>query len=351
MHFARAAVARLEPAVRARVLQSAGVPLELFGQPQARVTADAFASLWRAVAREMDDEFFGLDRRRMKVGSFGLLCRAALHGRDLGHALQRLLHGFGLIFDDLSAALRVTQRQAVVEIRNRIAEPEARRFADETLLVLLHGTLCWLAGRRMPLQVVAFAHARPAHEGEYRAMFCQQLQFDAPCTALRFDARLLRSPIMQNEASLKTFLEAAPRSVFLKYRNPDGWSSRLRRRLRTGLDAGALPGFADLAAELRVAPTTLRRRLEVEGTSFQAIKDDLRRDAAIHQLVDGRRSVASIAADLGFGEPSAFRRAFKKWTGVQPLAYRAVLTGPVSRLASLTASVDELRQPDDAGQR
>jgi AraC-like DNA-binding protein len=289
-------------------------------QPQARVTADAFASLWLAVARELDDEFFGLDRRRMKVGSFGLLCRAALHGCDLGHALQRLSHGFGLVFDDLSARLQVSQRQATVQIHNRIAEPAARRFADETLLVMLHGVLCWLAGRRVPLQAVDFAHPRPPHASEYRAMFCQQLQFDAP---------------------FKAFLQAAPRSVFLKYRNPDGWSARLRRRLRTGLDAGKLPGFDDLALELHVAPTTLRRRLEAEGTSFQAIKDDLRRDTAIHLLVGGRRSVELIAADLGFGEPSAFRRAFKKWTGVQPRAYRACVASPASRLGAVVRAGHE----------
>lgn len=346
MHFAGAAVARLEPAVRERALQAAGIPAELLHLPQARATADAFAALWLTVARELDDEFFGLDRRRMKVGTFGLLCRAALHGCDLGHALQRLTHGFALVFDDLSPRLQVVQRHAEVQIHNRIAEPDARRFADETLLVMLHGVLCWLAGRRVPLQTVAFAHPRPPHASEYRAMFCQQMQFDAPCTGMRFDARILRSAVMQNEASLKVFLRAAPRSVFLKYRNPDGWSARLRRRLRAGLDAGKLPGFDDLAVELHLAPTTLRRRLEAEGTSFQAIKDDLRRDTAIHHLVGGCRSVASIAADLGFGEPSAFRRAFKKWTGVQPLAYRARADRPASRLVAVVRSESEPGQGD-----
>lgn len=200
------------------------------------MTADAFAALWLGVARELDDEFFGLDRRRMKAGTFGLLCRAALHGRDLGHALQRLMHGFALVFDDVAASLELVQRRAVVRIDNRIATPEARRFADETMLVMLHGVLCWLAGRRLPLLEVAFAHPRPAHADEYRSMFCQRLRFDAPCTAMVFDGRMLRAAVVQSEATLRVFLQAAPRSVFLKYRNPEGWSARLRRRLRSGLD-------------------------------------------------------------------------------------------------------------------
>jgi AraC-like DNA-binding protein len=322
MHFARAALSRVRPEAWPRLLASAGIAEELLHAPQGRVTAEAFAALWLAVARELDDEFFGLDRRRMKVGTFGLIVRASLHARDLGHALQRLLHGLALVFDDITPSLQVLQGQAVVRIDNRIARPESRRFADETLLVIVHGVLCWLAGRRVPLQAVAFAHPPPEHAAEYRAMFCQQLHFDAPLTAMAFDVRLLRAALVQTEETLKPFLSAAPRSVFLKYRNPDGWSARLRRRLRVGLEQGSLPSFKSIVREWHVAPTTLRRRLEAEGATFQTIKDELRRDSAIHQLAAGGRSVNAIAADLGFDEPSAFRRAFRRWTGTQPLAYR-----------------------------
>ena len=68
--------------------------------------------------------------------------------------------------------------------------------------------------------------------------------------------------------------------------------------------------------------TTLRRRLVSEGTSFLGIKDELRRDAAIHHLCNSALSVADIGSLLGFQEPSAFHRAFKKWCGVQPGEYR-----------------------------
>lgn len=322
MHFVRAALANVAASAHSRLLSDSGIAEELLRAPQARVTADAFAALWLGVARELDDEFFGLDRRRMKVGTFGLLCRAALHGADLGHALQRLVHGFAVVFDDITASVVVAQRRAQLRIDNRIAEAESRRFADETLLVMLHGVLCWLAGRRLPVQSVAFAHPRPAHADEYRTMFCQQLQFDAPATAMCFDARLLKAAVVQSEATLRPFLQAAPRSVFLKYRNPDGWSARLRARLRSGLDHRSLPGFHDVAREWHVAPTTLRRRLQAEGATFQSIKDDLRRDTAIHMLAAGGLSVNAIAAELGFREPSAFRRAFRQWTGVQPLTCR-----------------------------
>ena len=113
MHFVAAAVAGLSGDARARVLAAAGIPAELSGRRHARVPAESFSALWLAVALELDDEFFGLDRRRMKCGSFALVCHAVLHGGTLERALRRLLRGFGAILDDLGGELHVEGRDAV----------------------------------------------------------------------------------------------------------------------------------------------------------------------------------------------------------------------------------------------
>jgi AraC-like DNA-binding protein len=322
VHFVRAAVARLSPEARARVLAASHIPEELLAAPPARVPAEAFAAVWLAVARELDDEFFGLDRRRMKVGSFAFLCHAVLHAESLELALRRLLRGLGILLDDVHAELVVEGGDAAVRITNRIADPEARRFADETFLILVNGIASWLVGRRIPLTLAEFAHPRPDHAGEYAVMYSQALRFDAERTAVHFDAAHLGAPIIQDEASLRKFLRTAPRSVFLRYKNEDSWTARVRRRLRGSIGTGEWPRLEDLAREFRVAPTTLRRRLEAEGTSYQGVKDELRRDAAVHQLLGTRLSIAEIASALGFQETSAFHRAFKRWSGVQPGEYR-----------------------------
>jgi AraC-like DNA-binding protein len=77
-----------------------------------------------------------------------------------------------------------------------------------------------------------------------------------------------------------------------------------------------------MALKLTVAEATMRRRLKLEGHTYQSIKDDLRRDIAIGQLQDTRRTIADIAVAVGFAEPSAFHRAFRKWTGMRPTDYR-----------------------------
>jgi AraC-like DNA-binding protein len=89
-----------------------------------------------------------------------------------------------------------------------------------------------------------------------------------------------------------------------------------------------LPDFEVLARELHTASATLRRRLHEEGESYQSIKDQLRRDLAITYLSHSDRSVMDIALELGFAEPSAFHRAFKKWTGASPGHYRRSLASP-----------------------
>ena len=78
---------------------------------------------------------------------------------------------------------------------------------------------------------------------------------------------------------------------------------------------------------MHTTPSTLRRRLEREGSSFQVIKDDLRRDMAIDLLCNSTRSVDDIGFALGFSEHSAFYRAFRRWTGASPGEYRGKTAG------------------------
>jgi AraC-like DNA-binding protein len=321
MAFVRAAVRNLDLEVTRRVLARAGIPAELLGVPAARVSAKAFAALWLTVAHELDDEFFGLDSRRMKVGSFALLSSALVQAPSVEAAVRRMLRGFSVFLDDIEGELCREGTQAVIRIHNRIRDPESRRFAEETYLVMVHGLMCWLAGVRIPLLRTAFAYPRPEHADEYRAMFAPEMQFDAERTAVCFDASILRAPTVQNPESLRRFLRSAPQSVFLKYKNEESWTARLRARLRA-TQGQAWPTLEEVAAELDIAPATLRRRLRSERTSYQAIKDHLRRDIAIHQLIHEPVSVSEIATAVGFQDTSAFHRAFRRWTGSQPGEYR-----------------------------
>ncbi|MDP9066113.1 MAG: AraC family transcriptional regulator [Pseudomonadota bacterium] len=304
-----------------QLLARVGLSPNLLLMPQARVSAKHYGDLWRLVAQTLDDEFFGQDSRRMKAGSFAMLVHSVLGCKHLAAALERSLRFYGLILDDIAGTLQVTAAEASIVLRRRAGLSPPRIFGEEVLLMLLHGVACWLVGRRIPIIRARFAYPEPDHSAEYRLMYSTDLGFDHEQTTLVFAADYLKLPIVQNERSIKEFLRTAPESILVKYKNGTSLSARIRRRLRQLLP-GEVPDFDRLAGELNMATATMRRRLHEEGTTYQAIKDQLRRDLAISYLSHSDRSVMDIALELGFSERSAFHRAFRKWTGASPGVFR-----------------------------
>ncbi len=322
-------------AVRARgldpeaLLREVGISPSLLETRQARVSTAQYGALWRSIAQALDDEFFGLDSRRMKLGSFAMLCRAVVHCGTLDQALRRALRFYGLLLDEFGATLSRRGDTAKLALDDRTPHAPQRVFAHEALLIMLYGLACWLIGRRIPILRAEFAYPQPAHSAEYRIMYSSQLSFDQPHTSIAFDAEYLEQPVIQDEQSVKEFLRIIPENILVKYKNTRSLTARIRRRLRQTLP-DELPDFEVLAHELHTTSATLRRRLHEEGESYQSIKDQLRRDVAITYLSDSDRSVTDIALELGFAEPSAFHRAFKKWTGASPGEYRRSLTAPAA---------------------
>jgi AraC-like DNA-binding protein len=302
------------------LLANVGLSSSLLQVPQARVSAKHYGALWRAIAAALDDEFFGQDSRRMKVGTFAMLCHSVLNCKSLGQALDRSLRFYALILDDIAGTAERDGKEARIVLHEAPGVSQ-RVFAHELLLILLYGVSCWLVGRRIPILRTEFSYAEPAHSAEYRLMYCADLRFNRPQTLLAFEASYLDLPVVQNERSAKEFLRTAPESILLKYKNGSSLTARVRRRLRQFLP-GSVPDFERLAEEMSMTPATMRRRLHEEGESYQSIKDQLRRDLAISYLSHSKRSVMDIALELGFSERSAFHRAFRKWTGASPGEFR-----------------------------
>ncbi|WP_370446380.1 AraC family transcriptional regulator [Glaciimonas sp. PCH181] len=305
----------------AAILMEAGIAPALLQSSQARVSASHYSALWLAVARCLDDELFGQDERRMKVGSFAMMCRTLIHCPTLKSALVCMLRFFNLLLDDYHSTLVTDGRTSRIVIEERARAQKPRIFGHETLLMMQHGLACWLVGRRIPVLSASFAYPEPIYSAEYRAMYAMQLHFDESATSLTFDTAYLALPVIQNAQTATEFLRIAPANIVLKYKNTASFSVKIRRRLRATART-EWSDFEAFATGLNMTQSTLRRRLEQEGQSFQSIKDQLRRDMAIEYLCHSSKSVMEIAVDLGFAEPSAFHRAFKKWTGASPGEYR-----------------------------
>lgn len=303
------------------LLEQVGLSPTLLSHPHARISAPSYAMLLRLVVQLLDDEFFGQDARRMKVGSFAMLCRGVIHCPTLDKAMRLIVRFFDLTLDDLNVTLCRHNAMVHIVLRDNTPDRPSSVFAQETLMMFIHRLACWLVNRRIPIRHMSCRYPRPPHAGEYATMYCGDLRFDQPESHLAIAAEFFDLPVVRGEAALKEFLRVAPGNLLVQYKNSHSVAAQIRRHLRH-TPPDDWPGFDDLADAMKTSASTLRRRLEAEGQSFQAIKDLLRRDMAINLLSDTRMSVMDIAAELGFAETSAFHRAFKKWTGANPGEYR-----------------------------
>jgi len=167
---------------------------------------------------------------------------------------------------------------------------------------------------------VSFPYPRPAHAADYGLIYTERARFDRPSLVASLNPNLLDLPVRRDEQALEIFLEGAPGRITMLYRRDRETVRRVR-----DLVAAALPrpvSLEEVARDLLLSPRTLHRRLHEEDSSFHAIKDAVRRDLALARLEKTRQSIAQIASDLGYAEPSAFFRAFLHWTGAAPTHYR-----------------------------
>lgn len=297
------------------LLARAGLPPVVL-QP---VSAQQYGALWLAIADAIDDEFFGEGARPMRSGSFALLCHAILSAATLEQALRRSLRFLRVVLDDPFGELVVAQGLAHIVLKDAGAPRSA--FAYRTFWIIVHGITCWTVGRRIPLRGVDFRCASPPHDADYRLFFGAPVCFDRPESRLSFDAEFLKLPTIRTERALREFLRRAPANILVRYRHDSGLAAKVRNRLRETVPVD-WPDFTGLASQLRVSAPTLRRKLRMEGLSYRDVKDEIRRGLAIESLLRGQRDVGDISADLGFSEPSAFHRAFRKWTGKSPGVFR-----------------------------
>lgn len=316
---------REQPARLHAVLEQAGIEPALMDQPAARVPATAFAALWLTQIRELNDEFFQLDSHGMPPGSFALICRALIQESTLEKAMRQCLVNFGLFLRDFRGTLTVRGKRAVIGLQTQAQSVEQARYGEETFMVLMISLLCWLGGRRVPIDRADFRHERLSLSDD-SLLWGANLTLGAERTEIEFDSRFLQLPVVQDLASLKAFLRSAPQWLVIRFRNQQGVAAQLYHRLRTS-HYGEWPTLDAFAVEQHLSPSTVRRKLEREGCSFQQIKDEVRRAVAFEQLRQTRTSITRIAEQIGFQEPSAFHRAFKKWTGESPGQYRLRLQG------------------------
>ncbi|PCJ04296.1 MAG: AraC family transcriptional regulator [Rhodobacteraceae bacterium] len=288
-------------------------------QPQARVTHDQIVRLYQLVAVETGDEMMGLWSRPIRSGALKHLSASVRGASSLSAALFRFSSFWNLLLDDFAVVLENEGDILRVVLVPRDTDC-AQRFGHMLLLKLAHGIASWLTGRELPLRDVSFVFGRPDFAEDYPVLFPAPIRFGQPKSSITFDGLLGSLPVSRSEAEMQEFLIRAPRDWIFTSSREHALPLRIRELLLLSdrLDYH----LSDAAQALNLTPRTLIRRLDAEDTSFQGIKDGLRRDIAIRDLSDGVKSIEAISQDIGFASAANFHRAFKRWTSVTPGAYR-----------------------------
>lgn len=321
-YLVQAALHRLEgaPERKKAILEEAGIDPRTLDRPDARLPATAVNRFWLAMVRELNDEFFGFDSHGLPRGSFALICRGLILEPTLGKALSQYLKYLGLFIQDIRATLEVRNGQAVIGLHNVMGNSTIRGGAEEIFLNIVLGVLCWLVGRRIPLDRTRFGYPRPSHRSD-PLLWGPLLEFDSDRTEVAFGASYLDLPVVQDLPALKHFLRTSPQWLIVRIRNDESLATKVYRRLRQE-EAHLWPTLVALAGELGMNAASFRRQLEREGFNYQAIKHEVRRSVAFELLQGEDHSISEIAIMTGFQEPSAFHRAFRSWTGESPGHFR-----------------------------
>ena len=313
------------PAGLAELFAAADLTPELLADAEARVSPAQFCVAWAEAIRLSGDPTLALRiAEATPAGAFGIVeyvCRSAPTLRD---ALTQWCRYLGILDDAVEVGLVDVGPHCALRV---ITESEAPAPASHELcfaLVVRHARA--MLDDTFHLEEVRFAHrASEKQAARHRAFFEAPVRFGAKHTELLFTPEVLAKPLATADADLLAILLPAADEKRARHDAFPPVTEQVRRALRAALsnDESQLEA---VAKRLGLTGRSLQRRLRDEGTVFQTVRDGMRRELADRYLAQ-ELSFAEISFLLGFSEPSAFFRAFKRWTGLTPFERRASLSG------------------------
>jgi AraC-like DNA-binding protein len=263
--------------------------------------------------------------QQLQPSTHGPMGYLALSSPDLLSALNALRDYLPLRMPWVAVDLALTQEHILCELRFRMPLEDdlfAQITMGECFAMVLQSFVEAVLGRTATEAVIEFAHSAPAHAAVYQDYLHVPFSFDAAGTSYRLPAALAatansngdNASYQLTQQMCNTLLEQTPRSL-----------SSMTDRVRTLMLLRPIESIseAEVARSLFVSKRTLARRLEAEGSGYRQIREQFLHELARGYLLESNQTVDTVAASLGYHDAAAFRKAFKRWTGMTPREYRA----------------------------
>lgn len=306
-----------------RLLRSTSLTTESLSDPDNRISVAALVKLWRAILEQDDGPAIGV-----RIGNTCQALRLGLVGYSMSYS-RNLLEAY----QRFSRYVHIISEAVQIEVVDDGEQTTITFDAHPSLFLLRHPVEAQVAatlaiGREItrsklvPL-AIRLPYPSPGELKTYREVFSCPVYFDQPGATIEFATSQLRLPISASDPTLSGYLEALANSTLEALGASDeSFLDTVRRALWSELRGGK-PNLWRTASALDISPRTLQRRLRDEGCSFSSLLDELRRELAGDLLADKNLGVADVAFLLGYSEPSAFQRAFRRWRGVSPRQFRS----------------------------
>lgn len=310
----------VEPAeVARRVGLPAGTPRETVS-----VTVEQGHAFWRAVRELSGRDSIGLEMaRNLDLTMAPPMILAPFHARDWRDAIHRLAR-----YKQMCSPDRVHVREdgdaCTVEIEHARSHPEKAVMTDMSFGGLMElgrrGTGEPLVPRRVELE-------RPRGDSAlHEEYFGCPVHFGAKASRLVVDCADLKRPFLSYNAELLAILSPALEQELAAHQASHSVSGRVKWLMKRHL-ATNRPDMGAIAKELALSERTLQRRLADEGTRFQDVLTEARRELAHEYLANGQLDMGDVAFLLGFDDQNSFFRAFRQWEGETPARWRAMRFG------------------------
>lgn len=309
------------------ILDRAGLGGDVLSNPNTRVSLQIYYRLLSVVREELQDEMLGFLDKAIHPRAFPLLCDGGVGYPDIESFIGFANHLYGLLTNEFFWEIKRNSNLTGVSVAIRFKNGADwyRRFFIEFLMVTTYRTLSWLVGEHFPVRSVHFTFPRPEMIDKYHYLLSDRVLFNAEVNEFVFDSGVLSRPIIRNRGEVPSFLRSTVGWFLL---NPESYPfTRKVRHLLLAVDmASGFPGFEAVSRKMNISHQHLWRKLNAEGTSYQQIKNQLRRDMAIYLLTDTKLTISEITARIGYHAERPFYRIFSRWTGMSPGEYRKIFS-------------------------
>lgn len=307
------------------VCRRAGIDASTVATTTARIPGRAMADFWRESIAASGDADLGMHATAAAnpgaldiVGYVMLSCTTADEALRRGARLIRLLND-GLAIEIVRERTKTRCHLVFLEGREDFMQGEPRQVVETILFGIVHQVRL-LTGRHVIPASVSLRHNRPpTGDREHVKLFGVKPRFSATEDVVILANDDLDVTLRSGNASLLAAFEAHAASALEALGASDTIAGRVSSEVVAQLK-GEAPSISGVARAMAMSERNLQRRLAAEGTTFQSVLDAARRELAIRHLSDPGATVAKVAWLVGFSEPSAFHRAFRRWTGQSPRA-------------------------------